>query len=56
MSETEFITWLRGFTEGVHHYNISPKQWDHLKEKLKSVTNNPSTPYLITEDWETNNT
>lgn len=37
MTSKEFVVWLRGFTEGVHEYNISPKQWDTLKEKLAVV-------------------
>lgn len=37
MKSKEFILWLRGFTEGVHEYNITPKQWDLLKEKLEEV-------------------
>lgn len=45
MTETEFIDWLRGFTEGVHHYNVTPKQWDHLKEKLSTVEKTPSANY-----------
>lgn len=37
MTSQEFVIWLRGFTEGVHEYNITPKQWDYLKDKLKEV-------------------
>lgn len=38
MTSKEFVLWLKGFTEGVHEYNITPKQWDLLKEKLKEVS------------------
>jgi hypothetical protein len=41
MTSKEFITWLKGFTEGVHEYNVTPKQWDLLKEKLKEVNDHP---------------
>ena len=34
MNSQQFIIWMRGFTEGVHDFNITPKQWDILKEKL----------------------
>ena len=34
MTSNEFVLWLKGFTEGVHEFNITPKQWDILKEKL----------------------
>jgi hypothetical protein len=37
MTSKEFCIWLRGFTEGVHEFNITPKQWDILKEKLAGV-------------------
>jgi hypothetical protein len=42
MTSKEFIIWLRGFTEGVHEYNITPKQWDLLKERLEEVENEKS--------------
>jgi len=37
MTSQEFVIWLKGFTEGVHEYNITPKQWELLKEKLGQV-------------------
>jgi len=37
MASQQFIMWLRGFTEGVHEFNVTPKQWDTLKEKLAEV-------------------
>jgi hypothetical protein len=37
MTSQEFVLWLKGFTEGVHEFNITPKQWDLLKEKLEEV-------------------
>lgn len=37
MTSREFILWLKGFTEGVHEYGITPKQWDILKDKLAEV-------------------
>jgi hypothetical protein len=40
MTSKEFVIWLKGFTEGVHEYNITPKQWDYLKEKLTEVDDN----------------
>jgi hypothetical protein len=38
MTSQEFIIWLKGFTAGVHDFNITPKQWDILKDKLAEVT------------------
>jgi hypothetical protein len=40
MTSKEFIIWLKGFTEGVHDFNVTPKQWDLLKEKLAEVNDN----------------
>ncbi len=37
MTSKEFVIWLKGFTDGVHEYNITPKQWDLLKDKLAEV-------------------
>jgi hypothetical protein len=37
MTSKEFVIWLKGFTEGVHDFNITPKQWDLLKERLSEV-------------------
>ena len=38
MTSKEFVIWLKGFTDGVHEFNITPKQWDILKEKLAEVS------------------
>lgn len=42
MTSKEFTIWLKGFTEGVHEYNITPKQWDILKDKLAEVKDEPT--------------
>jgi hypothetical protein len=42
MNSKEFVLWLKGFTEGVHEFNITPKQWDLLKEKLAEVKDEQS--------------
>lgn len=53
MTEKEFIDWLRGFTEGVHHYNLTPKQWDYLKETLLSVGKESYSSYIIDQSYWT---
>ena len=54
MNDTEFVDWLRGFTEGVHHYNLTPKQWDYLKEKLSEVGKQNSNSYIVDQSyWKT---
>jgi hypothetical protein len=42
MNSKEFVLWLKGFTEGVHEFNITPKQWDLLKDKLAEVKDEPT--------------
>ena len=37
MTSKEFVLLIKGFTEGVHDFNITPKQWDLLKERLSEV-------------------
>ena len=37
MTSKEIVLWLKGFTEGVHEYTPTPKQWDILKDKLAEV-------------------
>jgi hypothetical protein len=41
MTSKEFVIWLKGFTEGVHEYNVTPKQWGLLKAKLEEVNDHP---------------
>jgi hypothetical protein len=53
MNSKEFVIWLKGFTDGVHDFNITPKQWDYLKEKLAEV--NDGTP-IGEGGWGTPNT
>ena len=45
MNEHDFIVWLKGFTEGVHEFNITPSQWNLLKDKLAKVTDESITPF-----------
>ena len=47
MTSQEFVLWLKGFSEGVHEYNITPKQWDILKEKLAEVKDEPTLSFPI---------
>jgi len=57
MNSEDFIKWLKGFSEGVHHFNLSPKQWDFLKSKLKKVNPNQTQEYIIDSNyWETSTT
>ena len=53
MTEKEFIDWIKGFTSGVHHYNVTPKQWDYLKEVLQTVGKTSYVDYS-TGNWTMN--
>jgi hypothetical protein len=57
MTSKEFVIWLKGFTDGVHEFNITPKQWDTLKEKLVEVSDEEriGTPIGV-GGWGTPNT
>jgi hypothetical protein len=55
MTSKEFILWLKGFTEGVHEFNITPKQWDLLKDKLAEVSDEPLIGTAV-GGWGTPNT
>lgn len=37
MTSTEFVIWLQGFATSCSEYNITPKQWDDIRDKLKEV-------------------
>jgi hypothetical protein len=47
MTSKEFVLWLKGFTEGAHEFNVTPKQWDILKEKLAEVKDEPTPSFPI---------
>ena len=49
MTSKDFIIWLKGFTEGVHQYNITPVQWETLKEQLAKVNDTPSTTVMYAD-------
>ena len=37
MTSRDFIIWLKGFATAANSYNITPKQWDEIKDKLDEV-------------------
>lgn len=38
MTSKVFVMWLQGFVKASHNYNITPKQWDELKDQLEKVS------------------
>lgn len=53
MTEKEFVEWFKGFSEGVHHYNLTPAQWDLVKERLTLVGNQSKSSYIIDREYWT---
>ena len=52
MTSQEYTQWLKGFLDAVDGYNITKRQFDSIREKLKEVNDNvgttigtPGTPY-----------
>ena len=43
MTPEEFIIWLNGFVKAANPYNITPKQWDDIKEHLEKVNDKKNT-------------
>lgn len=43
MTPRDFVIWLRGFAEASNTYNITPKQWDAICEKLDQVKDDKET-------------
>lgn len=47
MTSQEYTQWLKGFLDAVDGYNITKKQFDTIREKLKEVNDNIGTPIGI---------
>ena len=43
MTPIEFIIWLKGFAQAANGFNVTPKQWDDIKEQLDRVNLQEST-------------
>ena len=56
MTSSEFITWFRGFVQAANGYNITPKQWDDIKEKLTQVNDASDKVVFSRYTMETNTT
>jgi len=44
MTSQEYTQWLKGFLDAVDNYNITKKQFDTIREKLKEVDDTAGTP------------
>lgn len=47
MTSQEYTQWLKGFLDAVDGYNITKKQFDTIREKLKEVNDYVGTPIGI---------
>jgi hypothetical protein len=50
MNSYDFIVWLKGFVQAANSYNITPKQWDDIKEQLNKVNSTPATKYTLEDN------
>jgi hypothetical protein len=44
MTSQEYTQWLKGFLDAINGYDISKRQFDTIREKLKEVDDNVGTP------------
>ena len=47
MSSQEYTQWLKGFLDAVDGYDITKKQFDSIREKLKEVQDEPPIGFPI---------
>jgi hypothetical protein len=52
MTSRDFVIWLKGFVAASHNYNITPKQWDELREQLNTVNDKSVSPDDEAQDWD----
>jgi hypothetical protein len=46
MTSKEFVLWLKGFTQGIEEYSITPTptQWNVIKDRLAEVNDGQPNP------------
>lgn len=47
MTVEEFFYWFKGFAAAANAYNITPKQWETIVEKLEQVEEVRSNAYTL---------
>ena len=40
MTPNDFVIWFKGFVSAANTFNITPKQWDDIREQLDKVKTN----------------
>jgi hypothetical protein len=53
MTPKDFVTWLRGFAQAANNFNLTPKQWDDVKEMLATVVDEEENVVLTRYSLET---
>lgn len=53
MTAQEFITWFKGFIAGSNNYNLTPKGWEEVKDKLNEVRDTPRIDSAISNTYTT---
>ena len=56
MTPNDFVIWFKGFVSAANTFNITPKQWDLLKEKLAEVNDHPYSISIGTGGFGTTST
>ena len=60
MTANEFVIWLKGFVKASNPYNITPEQWDNIREQLDKVIDEDNITLarytLDNSNWITNTT
>ena len=52
MTPSDFVLWFKGFAQATNNYNITPKQWDELREQLNTVNDKSVSPDDEAQDWD----
>jgi hypothetical protein len=52
MTSKEFVIWLKGFATAANSYNITPAQWDEVKEQLNKINDNLFPGYTTTTTYD----
>lgn len=55
MTPVEFVIWMKGIAETANPYNITPKQWEAIRERLQEVQISKAVPIGV-GGWGTTTT
>jgi len=55
MTPTEFVIWLKGFSQAANNFTLTPKQWDDIREQLDKVVTDEKPLWTIKYNENTTN-